>query len=120
MKGADKMEINYKKVGDYYLPELEAPEAPKIGKYGMLRRTYLQEHQMGLYTGMMIDGTLNEHLEEIDRQANEMMEQITEQMVKERDIDEALKARDQMSWVGEMNNIRSAAEEIVLNDLIYS
>lgn len=113
------MELNYKKMGDYYLPELEAPEAPKIGKYGYLRKTYLQEHQMGLYTAMMMEGTLNEHLEEIDRQANEMMDQLTEQIAKERGIDEALKARDQMAWIGEMNNIRNAAEEIIREDLIY-
>ena len=70
--------------------------------------------------GMMMEGTLNEHLEEIDRQANEMMDQLTEQIAKERGIDEALKARDQMAWIGEMNNIRNAAEEIIREDLIYS
>lgn len=114
------MELNYRKVGDYYIPELEAPEAPKIGKYGMLRRTHLQENQMGLYTAMMMEGTLNMHLEEIDRQANEMMEQITGQLMKERGVDEALKADDQMKWIGLMNNIRNAAEEIVLTELIYN
>ena len=113
------MELNYKKMGEYYLPELEAPEAPKIGKYGMLRRSYLQEHQMGLYTGMMMEGTLNDHLEEIDRRANEMMEEITEKMTKELQVNEELKANDPMKWVGLMNNIRHTAEEIIFSELIY-
>ena len=61
------MELTYTMQGDYLIPNLEAPESPKVGKYGMLRRTFLREHKDGIYTGMMLDGTLNRHLEEVDR-----------------------------------------------------
>ena len=92
------MEVTYHKEGEYYLPDLIVPEAPKVGRYGMLR---------------------NQHLEEIDRQANEMMETLTAQMAKQEGVNESLKAENQMKWVGLMNNIQAAAEEIVLKELIY-
>jgi dsDNA-specific endonuclease/ATPase MutS2 len=69
---------------------------------------------------MLFKGTLNQHLEQIDREANEMMERLTEQMAKAEGLTEQLKAEDQMAWVGAMNNIKARAEEIVLNDLIYA
>ena len=69
---------------------------------------------------MLFKGTLNQHLEQIDREANEMMERLTEQMAKAEGVTEKLKAEDQMAWVGAMNNIKARAEEIVLNDLIYA
>lgn len=71
------MELTYRTEGDYRLPNLEAPEAPKVGKYGMLRRSYLQTHRNAYYTGMLLSGRLNAHLEKIDRQATEMVEQLT-------------------------------------------
>lgn len=114
------MELTYRKVGDYYLPNLMPPESPKVGKYGMLRRTYLRSHRRGLYTGMMLSGTLNDHLEEVNRQANDMLEQMVKQMAKARGITEQMKADDQMEWVRRMNAIRAAAEEIVLRELVYA
>ena len=60
--------------GDYLIPDLTVPESPTLGKYGMLRRTFLREHRDGIYTGMLLKGTLNSHLSQVDRQANEMME----------------------------------------------
>ena len=113
------MELNYIQQGDYLIPDLKAPEAPKIGKYGMLRRTYLQENKKVIYAAMQMKETLKDHLEEADRQANEMMERLIKQMAKEQGVTEELKARDQMAWVQSMNNIRAAAEEIVLKELIY-
>ena len=89
-----------------YYPNLELPEeeAPRYGKYGRMRHTYLREHKKAYYTTLLFDGKL---------------ELITNQMAKAQGITEALKAQDQMAWVGAMNNIRSAAEEIVLSELIY-
>lgn len=113
------MELTYRKVGDYYLPNLTPPESPKVGKYGMLRRTYLRNCHRGLYTGMMLSGTLNSHLEEVDQQANNMLEQMVKQLAKAQGITEQLKADDQMEWVRRMNNIR-AAEEVVLKELVYT
>ena len=104
-----------------YYPNLELPEeeTPRYGKYGRMRRTYLREHKKAYYTTLLFDGKLVAHLNEIDDAANTQMELITKQMVKNQGITEALKAQDQMAWVGAMNNIRSAAEEIVLSELIY-
>jgi hypothetical protein len=96
------------------------PESPKVGKYGMLRRTFLREHKDGIYTGMLLNGTLNSHLEEVDAQANRMMDKLTEQMKVQNGVTEQMKAEDQMKWVGLMNSIRHSAEEVVLRDLIYA
>ena len=91
----------------------------EVGRYGMLRRRFLRENRNGTYTAMLLTGKLNQHLEEIDRQANEMMETLTAQMAKQEGVNESLKAENQMKWVGLMNNIQAAAEEIVLKELVY-
>lgn len=114
------MELTYRQTGDYLVPDLELPENPKVGKFGMLRQTYLREHRSPIYTGMLFSGKLNPHLEEIDRQANEMLDRLIAQMKQEQGVTEELKAENQMLWVQMMNTIRNAAEEIVLNELIYS
>ena len=105
-----------------YYPDLELPEeeTPRYGKYGRMRHTYLREHKKAYYTTLLFEGKLVAHLNEIDDAANDRMELITKQMAKGQGINEALKARNQMAWVGAMNNIRQAAEEIVLFELIYS
>ena len=113
-------ELTYHWEGDYLIPDLEAPEAPKIGKYGTLRHKYLRSRHRGIFDGMLLEGSLNPHLEQIDRQANEMMERLTAQMAQAEGVTEALKAKDQMAWVKAMNSIKNRAEEIVLNDLIYA
>ena len=114
------MELTYRKVGDYFIPNLEVPESPKIGKYGMLRRSYLRRDHQGIYTGLLLSGKLNKHLEEVDQQADEMVKRLVSQMVKLQGVTEELKAQDQLKWVGVMINIRAAAEEIVLKELVYS
>ena len=105
-----------------YYPNLELPEeeTPRYGKYGRMRHTYLREHKKAYYTTLLFDGKLVAHLNEIDDAANTQMELITRQMAKSQRITEALKTRDQMAWVGAMNNIRNAAEEIVFSELIYN
>ena len=114
------MEVTYRMEGDYRLPNLDVPEAPKVGKYGMLRRSYLRKNKSGIYTGMMLSGKLDSHLAEIDRQATEMVESLTERMAAEQGVNESLKASDQMKWVGLMNNIQASAEEVVLTELVYA
>ncbi len=114
------MELTYRTEGDYRLPNLDVPEAPKVGKYGMLRRSYLRKNKNGIYTGMMLSGKLDSHLAEIDRQATEMVESLTERMAREQGVNESLKASDQMKWVGLMNNIQASAEEVVLTELVYA
>ena len=113
-------ELTYHRHGDYLIPDLETPEAPRIGKYGTMRHQYLRNHHRGIFDGMLLNGTLNAHLEEIDRQANEMMERLTTQMAQREGVTEALKADDQMAWVAAMNNIKNRVEEVVLHELIYA
>jgi len=102
-------------------PDLLPPEedTPTYEKYGRLRRSYLKEHREGLYTGLLLSGKLNAHLNEIDAAVNAQMELISKQMAAAQGITEELKAMDQMAWVGAMENVRNAAEEIVLRELIY-
>ena len=114
------LELTYHWEGDYLIPDLEPPEAPRIGKYGTMRHNYLRDYHTGVFDGMLLSGKLNAHLEEVDRQANEMMELLTTQMAKSEGVTEALKAHDQMSWVAAMISIKNRAEDIVLNDLIYT
>ena len=111
-------ELTYHWEGDYLIPDLKLPEAPRIGKYGTMRHNYLRDYHRGIFDGMLLSGTLNAHLEEIDHQANEMMERLTAQMVKTEGVTEALKAADQMEWVRHMNSIRNRTEEIILSELI--
>ena len=94
------MELTYRMENGYRLPNLDVPEAPKVGKYGMLRRSYLKSHRNGYYTGMQLSGRLNAHLEKIDREATEMVERLTARMAREQGVTEELKASDQMKWVG--------------------
>lgn len=104
-----------------YYPDLELPEEePHYGKYGRMRKAYLQEHRKGLYTELLFTGKLVEHLNEVDDTANERMQLLTRQMAEKQHVDEALKVRDQLAWVGAKNNIHNAAEEIVLSELIYN
>lgn len=113
------LNLSYTQHGDFYLPDLEAPEAPTIGKFGTMRHDYLRTWHRGIFDAMLLKGTLNAHLEEIDRQANEMLEFLTTQMVKAEGIKEQLKANDQMEWVRRMNSIRESASEIVEFELIF-
>ena len=105
-----------------YYPNLELPEeeTPRYGKYGRMRHTYLREHKKAYYTTLLFVGKLVAHLNEIDDAANTQMQLITKQMAKTQVITEALKAQDQLAWVGAMNNIRNAAEERILSELIYT
>ena len=105
-----------------YYPNLELPEeeTPRYGKHGRIRHTCLREHKKAYYTILLFDGKLVAHLNEIDDAANTRMELVTKQMAKSQGITEQLKAQDQTAWVGAMNNIRSAAEEIVFSELIYN
>ena len=104
-----------------YYPDLYLPEETEypIGKYGMLRKTYLQEHRKGLYLELVLAGKLNKHLHQIDEECNQMMDRLVEQMKEKQGVTEELKMQDQMAWVGRMNNIRACAEEIVLMNVVY-
>ena len=114
------MNLTYHPESEYLMPDLIPPESPMIGRFGMLRREFLRQHRRPIYSGMLMSGTLNPHLEEIDRTADAMLERLMDQMAQTEGVTETLKAENQMEWVARMNSIRSRAEETILNDLIYS
>lgn len=116
-------ELTYTKNGDYLIPDLtlsETEEARPLGKYGRLRRSYLQEHRPGLYSRLVLSEKLFPHLREIDETAHRRLEQMMPELMERSGVTEELKARDQMKWVGLMNTCKAQAEEIILNELIFS
>ncbi len=116
----ERMGGTYYQEGDYLVPDLIAPPAPKIGIWGMRRRRYLQQYHDGIYIGMLLSGKLNTHLEEIDRAAENMFLQLVDQMAAREGVTEQLKAQDQLRWVRRMNSIQDRAIEVVNHDLIYA
>ena len=111
----------YTRQGDYCLPNVCLPpeEERPIGVYGQQRRVYLKEHHRVLYYNLLTAGTLDGHLADLNEQAEAMFSRLVKQLSEKEGVTEALKAENQMLWVQRMNNIRSAAMEIVANDLIY-
>lgn len=112
--------LDYVLIGDYYYPEIELPENKPIGKYGMLRETFLKEHRNYLYVTMMMKGTINEHLFEIDQTAKHQVDEIVSKMAKADGVDEKFKADNPTEWVRKMNGYKQAAEETVLADYVYA
>jgi len=117
----EKNGIEYRLVGDYYVPNLifEKEEKIILNKYGRARLKFLKENRKAEYTIMFINGTLNKHLKEIQETALQRVEVIIAQLKKKNHLTEEMKNTDQLYWVGMMNNFRNTAEEIVLNELIY-
>ena len=115
-----KYNITYHREGDYLLPDLLPPDAPKIGVWGLRRKRFLQQYHDGIYTGLLLRGKLNAHLEEIDRSANEMFDLLIKQYTAREGVTEDLKARNQMEWVRRMNSIQMSAEELVYAELILN
>ena len=123
MKGAlCMMRLNYRKNGDYLIPEmgLTEQEQKPLGKYGMMRRKYLEENRSGLYTRMILNGTLMEHLQEIESTAQTRLETIMESLKKQNGVTEDLKATNQMAWVARMNSLKNQAEEMIFSELIFA
>ena len=123
MKEDFKMDLEYVKRGDYYLPNLELQNKNKrvnLGKYGRLRESYLKEHKTGLFNHLVMKEEIIDHLAEVDEQARSYLETLIKQLAKEENVTENLKATNQLEWVQKMNNIKNRAEEIVLNELIYN
>ena len=110
----------YREENGHLIPNVTLPEQTdyQIGKYGRMHLNYIKQHCRGRYTTLLIEGTLNARLHEIDLEANEMLETIIPRLADERGIDEDLKARDMLRWVAEMNNIKASAKEIVLREVV--
>ena len=117
----EQMGGTYTRIGDYLLPNLtiDKSEQQPIGKYGRMRKRYLKEYRPVLYTNLLTTGKLDQHLAEIDEACEERMDLLIRQMAKQESVTESLKASDQMEWVRRMNSIRSRAEEIILQELVF-
>ena len=115
-------QITYTKQGDYLLPNILPPQEPQIplGKYGLMRRRFLQQSRKVTYTNLLTTGQLHAHLMEIEQTAKQRISLMVAQMAQTEGVTEKLKATDQMKWVGLMNNFRAAAEEQILQELIYA
>ena len=117
----EKNGLWYELQGDYYLPCLKLPkeESRHIGVWGQRHLRYLKQHRKVLYSELLISGKLNDYLADLNEQAEAMFSRLVKQLFEKEGVTEALKAENQMLWVQRMNNIRSAAMEIVSSDLIY-
>ena len=117
----EKNGLWYELQGDYYLPCLKLPkeESRHIGIWGKRHLRYLKQHRKVLYSELLISGKLNDYLADLNEQAEELFSRLVKQLAEKEGVTEVLKAENQMLWVQRMNNIRSAAMEIVSNDLIY-
>jgi len=113
--------LTYKRVGDYYIPDLALDDQPdkEIGVYGHMRERYLKEYHPGRYSYLLLSGKLYSHLLEIDEAAQGYLDTMLPRMAAAAGVTEELKAQDQMAWVGRMNMIRSQVEEMIRADLIY-
>jgi hypothetical protein len=114
--------LNYTKNGDYFIPNLTLSdtETKPLGKYGRMRKKYLQEHRPVLWNQMILSESLYPHLREIDETANRRMEQMMPELMKANGVTEELKASDPMMWTGLMNNLKAQAEETILAELIHA
>lgn len=116
-------ELTYTKVGDYYIPDLILDEEPEqdvfYGKYGSLRRDYLREYRPKLWMVLVNSDKLADHLNGVERMAEQRMDTLLPELMKAAGVTEELKSRDQMAWVGLVNNCRALADEIILADLVY-
>ena len=115
-------EIQYREVEDGMLyPDINFPKQPAgdIGKYGCMRKDYLEKHRPATYQMMILEGTLKQHLLNINEQAHEMLEQLIDGMKKSEGITESLKSRNQLEWVQKMNSIKHCVEDIIKSELIY-
>ena len=116
------MDITYRKEGDYYVPNIKAPEQIKgfkLEKYSGLRLQFLKEHRRGEYTYLLIENKLQSHLLEVQKNAKNEYEMLMKELKIKENITEELKAHNQLEWVQKMNNIKNRAEEIAYNEIIY-
>ena len=115
-------EMQYTMKGDYQFPNLTVPNQPSqpLNKYGRMRKKFLMEHQPLIFQTMLLNGTLDTHLQEISETAEKRLEQMMQEMSKATNLTEELKANDPMGWTQQMNSLKAQAEEILLAELVNS
>ncbi len=119
---SNKNTIQYRRVGDYLIPNLILPPeevAVTLGKWGMMHKSYLEKHKKVIFSSLLSQGKLYQHCAEIENQAKDMYDTLIEQMKEREGITEQLKEQDQWKWVQRTGNIRALAREIVCRELIY-
>ena len=115
------MEMQYIRVGDYFIPDLELPEETRpMGKWGRMHRDYLRERKPIQYNCLLLSGELWSYLADLNEQTQDRLQQMIDQMKVTEGVTEELKAADPMAWIGSMNNIRARAEELIREELIYN
>ena len=116
----NKYGIEYTKIGDYYMPNLVLEkEKINLNKYGRARLNFLKQNRKAEYTIMLVNGTLNNYLKEIQELAQEKIDIIIEQLKQKNNLTEEMKNTNQLYWVGMMNSFKNTAEEIIYKELIY-
>ena len=115
------MNITYEKCGDYLISNLIPNPEPEgeLRKFGLMRKSYLENYRGGIYSGLLLSGELKKHLLTIQEQAEERFDLLVEQMARQEGVTEQMKEQNQMLWIKRMNNIRARAEEIVMEEIIY-
>ena len=116
------MELTYTEKNGLLIPDLVLDDQPpgSIGKYGRMRKRYLEQKHDGTFSALVLSGKLTRHLQDIDQTAKEQMAALTRQLAAVEGVTESLKAADQMEWLRRMNSIRNRVEEMVKNELIYN
>ncbi len=118
----ERMGITYHWEGDFLIPDLVLSDTTDyhVGKYGRMRHRYLKEHRRVLFAIMLTNETLAKHIADIDAACRERLDTLIPAMAEQEGVTEELKATDQMEWVRRMNNIKNRAEEIILQEIIYT
>ena len=116
----EKTGISYTLHGDYYLPDFELSAQEPVGVWGQQHLQYLKQHRKAVYNSLFLAGKLNDYLADIDKQADEMFQQLVKQLADRDGVTEQLKANDQMEWVRRMNAVRVQSAEIVNKKIIYA
>ena len=116
------MELTYTEKDGLLIPDLVLDEQPSgsLGKYGRMRKRYLEQKHDGTFSALVLSGTLTQHLQDIDQAVRDQMAALTRQLAAAEGVTEALKSRDQLEWVRRMNSIRNRAEEMVKNNLVFN
>ena len=112
--------LNYKLVGDYYLPMIKAPDVPEIGVWGRKYLRYLKENRKAYYTALLLSGKLFDQAAAINQAAEELYNRLIKEIALREGVTEELKSNNQMEWIRSMNSIRNRVEEVITEELIYS
>ncbi len=119
---SSKTEISYRRVGDYFIPNLKQPPEEarvRLGKWGMIYKDYLLKNKKVVFSTLLAEGKLYQHCAEIENQASDMYDMLVKQMKEAEDVTEELKEQDQFEWVKRMSNIQQRANEMICNEIIY-